>query len=82
MDNVSATFSPHLNSSVKDQRAALRETEAKAHLPGCETGGAHQVPTRFNLHILVVLSTDFTQLEGGAHLTVQLILFLRERQHK
>lgn len=56
--------------------------EAKAHLPGCETGGAHQVPTRFNLHVLVVLSTDFTQLERGAHLTVQLILFLRERQHK
>lgn len=56
--------------------------EAKAHLPGCETGGAHQVPTRFNLHVLVILSTDFTQLERGAHLTVQLILFLRERQHK
>lgn len=40
------------------------------------------MPTRFYLHILVVLSTDFTQLERGAHLAVQLILFLRERQHK
>lgn len=30
-----------------------------------------------NLHILVILSTDLTQLESGAHLTVQLILLLR-----
>lgn len=30
----------------------------------------------FNLDILVVLSTDLTQLESGAHLTVQLILLL------
>lgn len=29
-----------------------------------------------NLHILVVLCTDLTQLESGAHLTVQLILLL------
>lgn len=29
-----------------------------------------------NLHIFVVLSTDLTQLESGAHLTVQLILLL------
>lgn len=32
--------------------------------------------TGLNLHILVVLSTDLTQLESGAHLTVQLILLL------
>lgn len=30
-----------------------------------------------DLHVLVVLRTDLTQLEGGAHLTVQLILLLR-----
>lgn len=30
-----------------------------------------------NLHILVVLGADLTQLESGAHLTVQLILLLR-----
>lgn len=59
-----------------DLTAAEGTALAFRFLPGCETGGAHQVPTRFNLHILVVLSTDFTQLEGGAHLTVQLILFL------
>lgn len=29
-----------------------------------------------DLHILVVLGADLTQLESGAHLTVQLILFL------
>lgn len=29
-----------------------------------------------NLHILVVLSADFAELEGGAHLTVQLVLLL------
>lgn len=29
-----------------------------------------------DLHILVVLSADLTQLESGAHLTVQLILLL------
>lgn len=29
-----------------------------------------------DLHILVVLGADFTQLESGAHLTVQLILLL------
>ena len=31
---------------------------------------------RFNLDVFVVLSTDFTKLECGAHFTVQLILFL------
>ena len=32
---------------------------------------------RLYLHVLVVLRTDLTQLEGGAHLTVELVLFLR-----
>lgn len=40
------------------------------YLPGCETGRAHEVSTGLNFHILVVFSADFTQLEGGAHLTV------------
>lgn len=32
--------------------------------------------TRFYLDILVILRTDLTQLEGGAHLTVEFILLL------
>lgn len=47
-----------------------------SYLPGSETGGAHQMTAGLNLHILVILSTDLTQLESGAHLTVQLILLL------
>lgn len=47
------------------------------YLPGSETGSAHEMTTGLNLHILVVLGTDLTKLESGAHLTVQLILFLR-----
>lgn len=50
------------------------------HLPRSEAGRAHQVAARFNLHVLVVFSTDFAQLERGAHLAVQFILFLGERQ--
>lgn len=34
----------------------------------------------FNLHILVIFSTYFTQLKCGAHLTIQFILFLGARQ--
>ena len=47
-----------------------------SYLPGGETGGAHEMATGLNLHILVILRTDLTQLESGAHLTVQLILLL------
>lgn len=52
------------------------------YLPGSETGGAHEMTTGLNLHILVVLSTDLTKLESGAHLTVQLILFLQGGERK
>ena len=51
-----------------------------SYLPGRETGGAHEVTAGLNLHILVILSTDLTQLESGAHLTVQLILLLRGKK--
>ena len=47
-----------------------------AYLPGGKAGGAHQVTAGLNLHVLVVLRTDLTQLEGGAHLAVQLVLLL------
>lgn len=56
--------------------------EATPHLPCSETGRAHQMATWFNLHILVVFSTYFTQLERGAHLTVQFILFLGEKMDR
>lgn len=46
------------------------------YLPGSETGGAHEMTTGLNLHILVVLGTDLTKLESGAHLTVELVLLL------
>lgn len=46
------------------------------YLPGCKTGSAHKVTAGFDLDVFVVLSTDLTKLEGGAHFTVQLILLL------
>lgn len=48
----------------------------QVYLPGCETGSAHEVAAGLDLHILVILSTDLTQLESRAHLTVELILLL------
>ena len=36
-----------------------------------------EVPARLQTHILVILSTDLAHLEGGAHLTVDLVLLLR-----
>ena len=38
---------------------------------------AHQMATRLDFDILVVLGTDLTQLECGSHLTVELILLFR-----
>ena len=53
-----------------------------AYLPGSEAGGAHQMTAGLDLHVLVVLRADLTQLEGGAHLAVQLVLLLLgERGH-
>lgn len=59
----------------------------KTHLPRSQTGSAHQVPAGLDLHVLVVLCTDLTELECGAHLTVQLILLLqgdmrKQRSHR
>ena len=54
----------------------ISEAEGNAYLPGGEAGGAHEVSARLYLHVLVVLRTDLTQLEGGAHLTVELVLLL------
>lgn len=50
------------------------------YLPRCETGRAHQVPTWLNLHVFIVLGTDFAQLKRRTHLTVQLVLLLKEKK--
>ena len=55
----------------------ISEAGGNPYLPGGEAGGAHEVSAWLYLHVLVVLRTDLTQLEGGAHLTVELVLFLR-----
>ena len=47
------------------------------NLPVNEAERAHQVSTRLQLDVLVILSTDLTQLERRTHLTVQFILLLR-----
>lgn len=55
----------------------LKEEEGNPHLPGCQTGRAHQVPAGLDLHVFVVLSADLAELESGAHLAVQLVLLLQ-----
>lgn len=46
------------------------------YLPRCETGSAHQVSAWLDLHVLIVLGTNFAQLKCRAHFTVQLVLLL------
>ena len=58
------------------------ECSGQSHLPGGQTGRAHQVPAGLDLHVLVVLCTDLTKLERGAHLTVQLVLLLQGQRRK
>lgn len=48
------------------------------HLPSCETGRAEQVPARFDPHVLVVFRAYLAQLEGAAHLAVELVLLGRD----
>ena len=47
------------------------------HLPLSETGRAQEVSTGLQTDVLVILGADLAQLEGGAHLAVQLVLLLR-----
>lgn len=54
---------------------AVRKT---TYLPCCKAGCAHQMPTRFNLHIFVILCTNFAKLERRTHFTIQFILFLKQ----
>lgn len=82
-ENSTRTVSSPLNSyelwhlTWSNQPTQSPSIHPLSYLPGCETGGAHEMTTGLNLHILVILGTDLTQLESGAHLTVQLILLLR-----
>ena len=46
-------------------------------LPGCETGSAEEVPTRLYPDVFGVLRADLAELEGWAHLAVELVLLLR-----
>ena len=45
-------------------------------LPGCETGSAEEVPAWLYPDVFGVLRTDLAELEGGAHLAVELVLLL------
>ena len=49
----------------------------ETYLPLCETRRTEQVAARLQTYIFVILGTNLTLLEGGAHLTVQLILLLQ-----
>ena len=51
-------------------------TPALRVLPGSETGSAEQVAARLYPDVFRVLRADLAQLEGGAHLTVELVLLL------
>lgn len=65
----------HFGSALSPQLMAA-EPPAPSYLPRRETGSAHQMSAGLDLHVLVVLGADLTQLESGAHLAVQLILLL------
>ena len=44
-------------------------------LPVVQAGLTHQMTTRFDFYVFVILCTDLTQLEGGSHLHIDLVLF-------
>ena len=46
------------------------------NLPGRETRGTQEMSAWLYPYVLVVLGTYLAQLEGGAHLAVQFVLFL------
>ena len=51
-------------------------TPALRVLPGCETGSAEEMTTWLYPDVFRVLRADLAQLEGWAHLTVELVLLL------
>lgn len=56
------------------ERTAL---SLRVHLPGRQAWCAQQMAARLDANVLVVLCTDFAQLEGASHLAVKLVLLLR-----
>lgn len=49
---------------------------SQTHLPGGQAATTKQVPARLDLHILVALGADLTELERGVHGPVQPQLLL------
>ena len=47
-------------------------------LPLLQAHVAHQVSTWFKAYIFIILSANLAKLKSGAHLTVQLVLFLSD----
>ena len=54
----------------------MNPVRAFADLPGRETVSAEQVSAGLYSDVFTVLCTYFAKLEGRAHLTVELVLFL------
>ena len=48
------------------------------HLPRLKTRRAEQMAAGLDPHIFVVFGADLAELEGGAHLAVELVLLLRD----
>lgn len=59
-----------------------RDIVAARYLPRSKARGAHQMSTRLNLDVFVILCADLTELESGAHFTIQFILFLEYREKR
>jgi hypothetical protein len=60
---------PHDN--ITDGKAT-----SSTNLPRRETRSAKKVTTGLNSNVFIILGTNFAQLEGRAHFTVQFILLL------
>ena len=62
---------------VESVHVLIEKHQRHSYLPRCEARCTQQMTTGLNTNILVILCTNFTQLECGTHFTVQFILFLR-----
>jgi len=61
---------------VFDLLPTKRAVRAAGIQPAVEADVADQMTAWLQFHVLVILSTDLAHLEGGAHLTVDLVLLL------
>lgn len=62
---------------VESVHVLITKHQRHSYLPRCEAWCTQQMTTGLNTNVLVILCTDFTQLECWTHFTVQFILFLR-----